>query len=152
MGRQSLKIALSSCSSPSQRFFCMADNPVVSETIPASEVPPAEAPVPTDPVSVFRKGRGKRESKRKEVQVIKEYVPEPPAPTTRLSEAVEVPGPPPGIDVESIAGRVAEMVFAKMAVEKNEDKTPEVKTKARPKPPAKKKESSPPPTKYFGWC
>lgn len=135
----------------------MADNPIGSETIVTDGPEVAAAapdPIPTDPVSVFRKGRAKRESKRKEVQVIKEYVPEPPAPTTSVSQAVEVPPPPPEIDVESIAGRVAEMVFAKMAVEKNEitAKTPPSKTKARPKPPAKKKESTPPPTKYFGWC
>ena len=145
MGRQSWKTALNSCSSPNNLFLRMSDAPAESETI-AAPVPDA---VPTDPVSVFRKGKTKRESKRKEVQVIKEYVPDPPAATTSLSDAVEVPP----IDVESIAGRVAEMVFAKMEREKIDlDKTPEtVKTRAKPKPPAKKKES-PPPTKYFGWC
>lgn len=156
MGRQSAKIAFSSEISPSHRFFRMADNPTGSETILSPEVETAPTPdtVPTDPVSTFKKGRAKREAKRKEVQIIREYVPDPPAPTTSLSEAVEVPGPPPGLDVESIAGRVAEMVFAKMAVEKDEvaEKTPPNKTKPRPKAPSKKKESTPPPTKYFGWC
>jgi len=148
MGRQSWKIALSSCSSPNNLFLRMNDSPAESESI-AAPVPDA---VPTDPVSVFRKGKTKRESKRKEVQVIKEYVPDPPAAATSLSDAVEVPPP---VDVESIADRVAEMLFAKMGREKADlDKTPEtVKTRAKPKPPAKKKESPPPPpTKYFGWC
>lgn len=130
----------------------MEDKPVESETIET-------------PVEAFKKGKAKREAKRKEVKVITEYtpppaeyVPEPPAETKPLSEAVEVPpAPTPVIDVDSIADRVADKLFAKMAVEKVEvDKTPEVKTKARPKPPAKKKESAPtpppPPAKYFGWC
>jgi hypothetical protein len=120
----------------------MEDKPTESETI----VTPSEEP-PVDPVAAFKKGKAKREAKRKEVKVITEYVPEPPAPTAPLSEAVEIP------DADSIADRVAAKLFAKMAVEKDDlDKTPEVKTKARSKPPPKKKEVSPPPTKYFGWC
>jgi hypothetical protein len=97
--------------------------PAESETIAVEE---------STPVSEFKKGKAKRESKRKEVKVITEYVPE---------------------DAESIASRAAEILFAKMVAEQNDmDKTPESKTKARPKPPAKKKAESPPPTKYFGWC
>jgi hypothetical protein len=121
-------------------------------------------------VTEFKKGRAKREAKRKQVQVITEftppepepepYVPAPPSPVkTKVSEAVEVPSPvkeesipvAPEIDVDSIADRVAEKLFAKMAVEKVDmDKTPESKTKPRPRPPPKKKEE--PPAKYFGWC
>lgn len=157
MGRQSWNIAFSSCTSPSSRFLRMSDTPDASETI-ADPVP--DAP-PTDPVSVFRKNKTKRESKRKEVQVIKEYVPDPPAPTTAVEVAASAPAPTPApapaatIDAESIADRVAEVLFAKMGREKADlDKTPEkVKTRPRPKPPAKKKESPPAPTtKYFGWC
>lgn len=124
----------------------MADNPEGSETIVTPS--PEPAPAPVDPVSEFRKSKAKREAKRKEVKVITEYVPDPPAPPTSLSEAIEVP------DVDSIADRVAEKIFAKMAVEKVDmDKTPEVKTKAKPRAPPKKKEvASPPPAKYFGWC
>jgi hypothetical protein len=121
----------------------MEDKPVESETI-----------APSDPVETFKKGRAKREAKRKEVKIISEYVPDPPEPATPLSEAIEVPAPPaPAVDAESIAGRVADLLFAKMVEEKDTvDKTPETsKTKARPKPPPKKKED-PPPTKYFGWC
>jgi hypothetical protein len=134
----------------------MADSPKGSETIlpePTVAISSPEPP-PEDPVSAFKKTKAKRESKRKEVKVITEYVPEPPAPTTPLSEAVEVPAPPVP-DVESIAGRVAEMLFAKMGREKADlDKTPEkVKTGPKRKPPPKKAESPPPPpTKYFGWC
>lgn len=104
------------------------------------EASPAESEtiLEPEPVSEFKKEKAKRESKRKEVKVITEYVPEP-AKT---------------IDEESIASRAAEIVFAKMVAEKAAvDKTPESKTKARPKPPAKKKAESPPPSaKYFGWC
>jgi hypothetical protein len=130
----------------------MEANPEVSETIVTAEEPS------TEPITVqeFKKGRAKREAKRKEVKVITEYVPEAPPATTPLSEAVEVPAPP-AVDVDSIADRVAEKLFAKMAVEKvdlDKENTPPNKTKAKPKPPAKKKEkqASPPPTKYFGWC
>lgn len=119
----------------------MTDIPSEAETkaVVEEEVVP-EAP-PTDPVSEFKKGKAKREAKRKEVKVIAEYVPEPPAP-------VEAP---PAVDVESIVDRVAQAVFEKMAVERVT--TPEPK-KAKAKPAAKKKEKSPspPPTKYFGWC
>jgi hypothetical protein len=127
----------------------MEAKPAESETILESEVTTIEPEdVKSDPVMEFKKGKAKRESKRKEVRVITEYVPDPPSPTrTPLSAAVEIP------DAESIASRAAEILFAKISAEKNVmDKTPENKTKARPKPPAKKKESSPPPTKYFGWC
>lgn len=124
----------------------MEAKPAESETIETSE--PVEEIIATDPVSEFKKGKTKRESKRKEVKVITEYVPDPPAAsTTPLPAAVEIP------DAESIASRAAEIVFSKMVAEKNAvDKTPESKTKARPKLPAKKKEATPPPTKYFGWC
>jgi len=142
MGRQSLKIDRSSVNSANHLRLYMEDKPTESETI----VTPSEEP-PVDPVAAFKKGKAKREAKRKEVKVITEYVPEPPAPTAPLSEAVEI------LDADSIADRVAAKLFAKMAVEKDDlDKTPEVKTKARSKPPPKKKEVSPPPTKYFGWC
>lgn len=118
----------------------MEANPEGSETIVTEPV------VEQDPVVEFKKGKAKREAKRKHV-VIQEYVPEPPAET----KAELVPEPP--VDAESIASRVAEMLFAKMGPgEVDMDKTPPRKTKARPKPPAKKKASSPPPTKYFGWC
>lgn len=140
----------------------MADNPTESETIlPEPTVAISNPdPVPEDPVSAFKKGKTKREAKRKEVKVITEYVPDPPAPVTPLSEAIEVPAPqapaPVEVDVDSIADRVAEKLFAKMAVEKVENTTPEVKTKAKPKSAPKKKEVAspppPPPTKYFGWC
>lgn len=101
---------------------------------------PAESDtIEPEPVSEFKKEKAKRESKRKEVKVITEYTPEPVAAT---------------IDEESIASRAAEIVLAKMVAEKAiVDKTPESKTKTRPKPPAKKKTESPPATnKYFGWC
>jgi hypothetical protein len=106
--------------------------PEGSETIVTAEPEPV-----VDPVAEFKKDKAKRESKRKQV-VIQEYVPE----------------PAPAPDVESIASRVADMLFAKMGRETVDmDKTPEkVKTRPKPKPPAKKKEVSPPPTKYFGWC
>lgn len=109
------------------------------EAIPAeSETIVEQEEVVTTPVSEFKKGKAKRESKRKEVKVITEYVP---------------PSEAPVPDAESIASRAAEILFAKMVAEQNDmDKTPESKTKARPKPPAKKKAESPPPTKYFGWC
>jgi hypothetical protein len=106
----------------------MEARPEESETIETPE-----------PVSEFKKGKAKREAKRKEVKVITEYVPAAPAPV--------IP------DAESIASRAAEILFAKMVAEQNDvDKTPESKSKPRPKPPAKKKTESPPPTKYFGWC
>lgn len=128
----------------------MADAPTGSETI-------------ADPVTEFKKGKAKREAKRKEVRVITEYVPpEPTTPEAKEPEAKEPePEPEPVVkeptpDVDSIASRVADLLFAKMAVEKVDmDKTPEVKTKAKPRQPPKKKEkpvSPPPPTKYFGWC
>lgn len=122
----------------------METNPTESETIIEPEVP-----APSNPVEEFKKGKAKRESKRKQV-VIQEYVPEPPVTTESVSAAVEVP------DAESIASRAAELLFAKISAEKHVvDKTPENKTKTRPKPPAKKKVQSPPtppPTNYFGWC
>lgn len=123
----------------------MEDKPVESETIVVED---SAATTIADPVSEFKKNKTKRESKRKEVKVITEYVPDPPTPsTTPLSAAVDIP------DAESIASRAAEIVFSKMVAEKNDvDKTPESKTKTRPKPPSKKKETTPPPTKYFGWC
>lgn len=133
MGRQSAKIALSSDNSAKYLRFCMEANPEGSETIVTPE--PEPEPV-VDPVIEFKKGKAKRETKRKQV-VIQEYV----------------PPEPKSDDVESIASRVAEMLFAKMGREEADlDKTPEekVKTRPKPKPPAKKKES-PPPTKYFGW-
>lgn len=159
MGRQSWKIAFNSVNSANHFFLRMEAKPIGSETI-------------ADPVEEFKKNKGKREAKRKQV-TIQEYVPPVPAP-----EPVPVPEPEPEPEVkaepapepvpvsadtklpdaESIAARVAEMLFAKMAVEKNEvtEKTPPRKTKAKPKPPAKKKEvqapAPPPPTKYFGWC
>lgn len=147
MGRQSLKIDRNSVNSANHLRLYMADNPTESETI----VAPQEEEQSVDPVSEFKKGKAKREAKRKEVKVITEYVPDPPVPAAPLSSAIEVP---PAVDAESIAGRVAEMLFEKMAVEKNDlDKTPEIKTKAKAKPPARKKEvPPPPPTKYFGWC
>jgi hypothetical protein len=135
MGRQSAKIALSSANSAKYFRFCMEAIPEGSETIVTTE-PEPEPPV--DPVEEFKKGKAKRETKRKQV-VIQEYV----------------PPEPKSDDVESIASRVAEMLFAKMGREEADlDKTPEekVKTRPKPKPPAKKKEVSPPPTKYFGWC
>lgn len=104
----------------------MSDAPTESETIP----------VPA-PVEEFRKGKAKREAKRKEV-VIQEYVPE--AETKA-----------PEVDVDSIVDRAVKAVFDKMDTAKVPvDKTPEKKTRPRPKPPAEKKEV--PPTKYFGWC
>jgi hypothetical protein len=139
----------------------MADTPTGSETI-------------ADPVVEFKKGKAKREAKRKEVRVITEYVPpEPAAKEPKPEPAAKEPEPEPAAkepepepepvvakesvpDVDSIASRVADLLFAKMAVEKVDmDKTPEIKTKAKPKQPPKKKEkpaSPPPPTKYFGWC
>jgi hypothetical protein len=118
----------------------MEDKPAESETIVTEEVVPE-----SDPVTEFKKGRAKREAKRKEVKVITEYVPEPP-PT---------PVEAPPVDAESIAGRVADLLFAKMAVEKDQITPEKVKTKTRPRAaPKEKKESTPPPppTKYFGWC
>jgi hypothetical protein len=112
----------------------MEANPEGSETIVTT---PEPGPEP-DPVVEFKKGKTKREAKRKEVKVITEYVPEP---------------EPKSDDVESIAARVADMLFAKMAVEKNEiPPTKKSKTKAKPRAAAKKEEESVPPTKYFGWC
>ena len=135
MGRQSEKIDLSSDNSANHFRFCMEAKPEGSETIVTEP-----EPVAVDPVLEFRKGKTKREAKRKQV-VIQEYVPEPP----------KVPEPAP-VDAESIAARVADMLFAKMAVEENDmDKTPPRKTKSKPRAPPKKK-ASPPPTKYFGWC
>lgn len=121
----------------------MTDIPTESETKP--EVPEVETKAPEDPATEFRKGKAKREAKRKEVRVITEYSPPPPA------EAK--PEPPPVIDERSIAERVAAMVFERMAVE-----TPKTETKPKAKPGPKKKAKSttpppsPPPTKYFGWC
>lgn len=128
----------------------MEANPTGSETIETSAEPVQ------DPVVEFKKGRAKREAKRKEVKVITEYVPEPPAET----KAELVPEPPlPAPDADSIAARVAEMLFAKMAAEKNDldkENTPPNKTKPKPRAAPKKKDKSPPPspppTKYFGWC
>jgi hypothetical protein len=104
----------------------------------------------------------KREAKRKEVKVITEYVPPEPESTKvpepePKSEPLPTPAPSPVIDVESIAERLAEKFFAKMAVEKIDmDKTPEVKTPPKPKRAPKEKKVKtpppPPPTKYFGWC
>lgn len=109
----------------------MSDAPTESETI---AVEPEPEPKAKDPVETFRKGRAKREAKRKEV-VIQEYV----------------PPPEPELDVDSIVDRAVKAVFDKMDVAKAPvDKTPEKKTRPRPKPPAEKKEV--PPTKYFGWC
>ena len=145
MGRQSLNIDRSSVNSANHLRFCMEDKPLASETIAEPEPAPVK-----DPVEEFKKGKAKREAKRKEVKVITEYVPEPPVET----KAELVPEPPSVPDVDSIASRVSEMLFAKMAAEKVDmDKTPEVKTQAKPRAAPKKKEvPSPPPTKYFGWC
>ena len=139
MGRQSLNIARSSVSSANHLRLFMEDKPTESETIIEPE---------PDPVAEFKKGKAKRESKRKEVKVITEYVPEAPVSTESVAAAVEVP------DAESIAGRVADLLFAKMAVEKDEVTPDKVKTTTRPRAPTKKKEVEAPlpPTKYFGWC
>jgi hypothetical protein len=128
------------------------------------EAKPAESEtiVTSDPAVEFRKGKAKREAKRKEVKVITEYVPPEPESTKvpepePKSEPLPTPAPSPVIDVESIAERLAEKFFAKMAVEKIDmDKTPEVKTPPKPKRAPKEKKVKtpppPPPTKYFGWC
>jgi hypothetical protein len=133
------------------------------------EAKPAESEtIAVDPAAEFRKGKAKREAKRKEVKVITEYVPplpestkvpEPePEPEPKVSEPEPEPKvPEPVIDVDSIAERVAEKLFSKMAVEKVDmDKTPEVKTPPKPKRAPKEKKVKtpppPPPTKYFGWC
>jgi hypothetical protein len=141
------------------------------------EAKPAESEtISVDPATEFRKGKAKREAKRKEVKVITEYVPplpestkvpepepEPKVPEPEPEPKVSEPEPepkvsePPVIDVDSIAERVAEKLFGKMAVEKVDmDKTPEVKTPPKPKRAPKEKKVKtpppPPPTKYFGWC
>lgn len=144
MGRQSLKIARNSPSSASHFFLRMEDKPTGSETIAVEE---------------FRKGKAKREKKR---VVIQEYVPpnvepEPvpvPEPVPEPTPAPEPVPPPsaPSPDVDSIASRVADLLFAKMAVEKVEDTPDKVKTKAKPRAAPKKKEVEAPPAKYFGWC
>lgn len=123
----------------------MSDNPSASETMvtmPDPEPEPAPAPVPAeeDPAVTFRKGKAKREAKR--VQIINTHV--------------------PASDPESIAERVAEMVLAKMAAEKNDMvkiKTSPVRATAA-KPKSKRAATPPPateekpllPTKSFGWC
>jgi len=132
----------------------MEAKPIESETIPE------------DPVSAFRKGKAKRESKRKEVKVITEYVPptdgEPdhPAPPPKVPVPDPAPDPEPSntiLDVDSIADRVAAKLFDKMAVEKVEDREVQ-KTQTPPKvkrAPKEKKVKTPPPvpaTKYCGWC
>lgn len=128
----------------------MSDNPSASETMvtmpdPEPEPAPVPAPVPAeeDPAVTFRKGKAKREAKR--VQIINTHV--------------------PASDPESIAERVAEMVLAKMAAEKNDMvkiKTSPVRaTAAKPKskraappptPPPATEEKPLLPTKSFGWC
>lgn len=126
----------------------MTDIPTESETKP--EVPEVETKAPEDPATEFRKGKAKREAKRKEVRVITEYSPPPPPPAEIKAELAPV------VDEQSIADRVAAMVFERMAVEKVA--TPKTETKAKAKPGPKKKAKSttpppsPPPTKYFGWC
>lgn len=127
----------------------MTDIPTESETNPVPEV---ETKAPEDPATEFRKGKAKREAKRKEVRVITEYSPPPPP-----AEAKPEPeAAPPVVDEQSIADRVAAMVFERMAVEKVATPKTETKPKAKPGPKKKAKSTtpppSPPPTKYFGWC
>ena len=84
----------------------MSDIPTESDTREEVVLETIAEPKP-DPVAEFKKGKAKREAKRKEVKVITEYVPEPPAPE-----------PPKEVDVDSIVDRVTQALFEKMSVER----------------------------------
>lgn len=162
MGRQSSNIARISPSSANNLCFFMDSKPTESETIDTT-------------VEEFRKNKPKREAKRKEVKVIvatplpadppvPESKPDPPAPESKpeLPAPESKPAPVFSIDAESIAGRVAELLYNRIAADEKETPPQKPKKSAPSKkkevrissPPAETKEEPPmpPPKKSFGWC
>lgn len=136
----------------------MTEEPTGSETIITEPEPVPELQPPSDPVEKFRKEKTKREARRKEVKIITTHIPpEPPVEAPAAS-----PLPAPATDVESIAGRVAEILFSRFS-EKQESEGEEEEEEVKPKPktkaktPRKVKETPAPApvapiTKSFGWC
>lgn len=131
----------------------------MSEVTTGSETitePAAEPKVDLGPVENFRKDKKKRETKRREVQIIHTHVPPLlPSPPPSPAKAKEVPSV--AFNAESIADRVAELVLMKMGEEVEEVSAPTKKKKVVPARPKKEAPPNPPPpppppTKSFGWC